>query len=59
MPLTRHNYGQGDYLLLYDTLSSWEWSFVLNKKKSVDSAVYNLIATLYKAINKAFPPVKT
>jgi hypothetical protein len=52
------NYGRGDYLLLYNTLSDCDWSFVLNKN-SVDSAVSNLTAGVSEATNKAIPSAKT
>jgi hypothetical protein len=39
------NYGQVDYLLLYNTLSNYDWSCVFNEN-SVDSAVYNFTASV-------------
>jgi hypothetical protein len=53
----RHNYGQGDYFLLYNTLSNCDWSCVLNEN-SVDSAVYNLTAGVSETINEAITSVK-
>jgi hypothetical protein len=50
-------YDQGDYLLLYNTLSTCDWSCFLNKS-SVDSAVYNFTASVSEAINEAIPSVK-
>jgi hypothetical protein len=51
------NYGQGDYLLLYNTLSNYDWSCVLNED-SVDSAVYNFTASVSETINETIPFVK-
>jgi hypothetical protein len=51
------NYGQGDYLSLYNTLSNCGWSSVLNEN-SVHSAVYNLTASVLEAINKAISSLK-
>jgi hypothetical protein len=53
----RHSYGQGDYLLLYNTLYNCDCSHVLNEN-SVDSAVYNFTASVYEAINDVIPSVK-
>jgi hypothetical protein len=53
----RHNHGQADYMLLYNTLSNCDWSCILNKDP-VDSAVYNFTASVSEAINKAIPFVK-
>jgi hypothetical protein len=53
----QHNYGQGDYLVLYNTLSDCDWSCVLNLN-SVDSAVYNLTASVSETINETIPSVK-
>jgi hypothetical protein len=54
---TRHNYGQGDYLLFYNTLSNYYWSCVLNEN-SVDSAVYNFTDNVSETINETIPFVK-
>jgi hypothetical protein len=51
------SYGQGDYLLLYNTLSNYDWSCVLNEN-SVDSAVYNFTASVSETINETIPFVK-
>jgi hypothetical protein len=55
----QRNYGQGDYLLLYNTLSSYDWSCVFNEN-SVDSAVYNFtaIVSVSETINETIPPVE-
>jgi hypothetical protein len=53
----RRNYGQEDYLLLYNTLSNYDWSCIFNEN-SVDSAVYNLTSSVSEAINDAIPSVK-
>jgi hypothetical protein len=53
----RHNYGQGDYLLLYNTLYNYDWSCVLNED-SVDSALCNFTASVSEAINEAIPFIK-
>jgi hypothetical protein len=53
----RRNYGQGDYLSLYNTLSNYDWSCVLNEN-SVDSAVYNFTASVSETINETIPFVK-
>jgi hypothetical protein len=54
---SRRLYGRGDYLLLYNTLLSSNWSCVYNEN-SVDFAVLNLTATVSEAINQAIPFVK-
>jgi hypothetical protein len=53
----RRNYGQPDYLLLYNTLSNYDCSCVLNEN-SVDSAVYNVTASMSETINETIPFAK-
>jgi hypothetical protein len=55
--ILRRNYEKGDHLLLYNTLANHCWSFVL-KEHSVDSAVYNFIASEAEVINEIIPFVK-
>jgi hypothetical protein len=52
------SYAQGDYQLLYNVLHYSDWSCVLNVN-SVDSAVYNLTATVRKAISRAISYVRS
>jgi hypothetical protein len=44
-------------LLFCDTLSSSDWSYFLYENY-VDSAVYDLIASMSKAVNEAIPSVQ-
>jgi hypothetical protein len=53
----RRNYGHEDYLLLYNTSYSCDWSRILNEN-SVHSAVYNFTVSVAKAINDTIPSVK-
>jgi hypothetical protein len=55
--IPRRNYGQVDYLLLYNTLSNYNWSCVFNES-SIDSAVHNFTASVSEAINEIIPFVK-
>jgi hypothetical protein len=52
-----HLYGQGDYLLLYNTLLDSDWSCVHNEN-SLNSAILNLTAIVFEAINHAIVFVK-
>jgi hypothetical protein len=45
----QRNYGEGDYLLLQNTLSNYDRSCVFNEN-SVDSAVYNFTASVSEAL---------
>jgi hypothetical protein len=54
----QRSYKRGDYLLLYTTSSTYDWSCVLNEN-SVDSAVHNLTARVSEAINEAIPSLIT
>jgi hypothetical protein len=53
----RHSYNQGDYVLLYNTLSNCDWSNVLDENY-VDFVVYNFIVGVFEVINEAIPPVQ-
>jgi hypothetical protein len=53
----QRKYGQGDYLLLYNTSSKCDWSCALNEN-SVDSSVYNFTASVSEATNEAILSVK-
>jgi hypothetical protein len=48
------DYARGDYFLLYNILSSYDWSCVYNKSSS-DSAVNQLKSVVTDALNLAIP----
>jgi hypothetical protein len=48
------NYPRGDYALLYEILSSYDWSFVY-KQTSVDSAVNELNSVVVNSLNQTVP----
>jgi hypothetical protein len=54
----RRNYGQGDCLLLYNTLSNYDWSCVLNENSVDSAAVYNFTASVSETLNETIPFVK-